>query len=133
MNKFTISLISIFLLCGCSTMQEVTKPENRRTIVLEKSVNESYRIILGQLQKCLTPSFTGTLYPDNQTARIFITNGGGMVGDVHDLKGLDTSHTELNYYKDLCVFCTDAGADMHILKVKKWVNENSTDCYLSNP
>lgn len=131
-NRLFIFSAFLVLLCGCSTMETVTKPENKRTLVLDKPLNESYRIILGQLQKCLTPSFTGTLYPDNQTARIFITNGG-MVGDVHDLKGLDGDKTELNYYKDLCLFCTDAGADQHILKVNKWVNENSVGCYLSNP
>lgn len=122
-----ILLISATILVSCSTMENVTKLENKRTLILDKSLNVSYRIITQQLQKCLSPEFKGTLYPDTQTAKIFIS-GHGLVGDVHDLKAIDDNHTELNYFKDLCAFCTNAGADRHLEKVKKWVNDENTDC-----
>lgn len=132
MNRFFIlAVTSLLVISGCGTIENVTKPENKRTLVLDKSLGVSYRVILGQLQKCLAPSFMGTIYPDNQTARIFVT-AAGMVGDVHDLRGVDNNHTELNYYKDLCLFCSDAGADRHLEKVKRWVNDNQTECSISD-
>lgn len=133
MNRFIVLIAALlFFVSGCGTMENVTKPENKRTLILNKSLGVSYRVILSQLQKCLTPSFTGTIYPDNQTARIFITDGGGTVGDVHDLKGLDNNQTELSYYKDLCLFCSDSGADRHLEKVKQWVNDNQVECLITN-
>ena len=89
-----VMAISATILASCSTMENVTKVENKRTLILDKSLNVSYRIITQQLQKCLSPEFKGALYPDTQTAKIFIS-GHGLVGDVHDLKAIDENHTEI--------------------------------------
>jgi hypothetical protein len=127
MNIKMVMAISATILASCSTMENVTKVENKRTLILDKSLNVSYRIITQQLQKCLSPEFKGNLYPDTQTARIFISDHG-FVGNVHDLKAIDENHTELNYFKSRCAFCTNAEADRHIEKIKVWVNNENTGC-----
>jgi hypothetical protein len=110
--------------------KELTKSE-----IINKPIKYVYRIAFESLNKCNEPTFanyaqyTASYFDDNDTASISQISEFGN-GDAYKLKKIDSTHTEISYYKETCLVCTLARAEAKLEKTIKWVTDGEADCNL---
>ena len=117
MKKIIFFILLIFSLNVLSyNVKEATK-----IAIVDTPIKSTFRIILDGLNVCGSNAYVGIYYDDNDTADIHF-------GDVYKFKKIDETHTEISYYKEICLICTLGLAETKFEKSLKWIADGKNDC-----